>query len=172
MQIGKLSVGQQALPIFGSKSEQGAAQLGDLIAANTTGGNESTSADSSACRQILANYDVSSISPREFSQLLNELHVSGAINDNELQQLSAIRFELDKAELDPDEKLDLVQLFSERLKQQVQSTKDAALGREESELSPESQKEAIALTQRRLEWLQKFATLHAEGEDAAVDAFA
>lgn len=170
MQIGKMNFGQLATPIFGSRSDQTGAQSGDVpLAAPTDSTTGSSATSTSDYRQILSKYNVSDITPREFSQLIHDLSASGAINDSELQELTSIRFDLDKSGYDADEKVDLVNLFGARLKQLQESSKDAGTGVETSDQTPERRQANLDASQKQLEWLQKFATLHAESSSESLN---
>jgi hypothetical protein len=169
MQVGKLGLNQMAAAFFGPKQEQsGAASVasGDSPASAAA---DTSPATNITYRQILANYDVTNITPRQYSQLIHELHAAGAINDADLQELSGVRFELDRAEYDPDEPVNLVELFQKRLDNLLQAAKDAATDREDSDLPPEERAQILAQTKRQIDWLKKFATVHAESTTPAVN---
>ena len=57
---------------------------------------------SSSLAKIVSRYDVTDISPREFSQMVQKLYEAQLISLDELQQLAAIRHDLDVDELDVD----------------------------------------------------------------------
>ena len=42
-------------------------------------------------REILTRYDVTNISPSEFSEMIRKLHEAGALTDQEFQELSLIQ---------------------------------------------------------------------------------
>lgn len=162
MQIGKLNLGQLLPPVFGAKHEQ--PQVGGVEPPQTTAASasEPSMAQFATYRQILANYDVTHITPQQFSQLIRELHSAGAINDEELRELASVRFELDRAEVESDDPVNLLEMFAARLEHLLESESNAATGREVSGISPDQREQTITLTQRQLEWLQKFAALHAD----------
>ncbi len=170
MQIGKLNLSNLSAPIFGTRSNEAGPQLVDTPLDKKSDSVESSAAQSSTYREILANYDVTHITPQQFSQLIHELHSAGAINDSELHELASIRFELDRSEYSSNEPVDLVDLFSTRVDDLLQSSEDAGTGREESDQSPESRQESIGLAKRQLEWLQKFATLHSDTSREGLNA--
>src|SRR5687768_8984813 len=49
-----------------------------------------------ALADILSRYDVTAISPRSFSQLVQELHQAGVLQDADQEQLALLRLELDQ----------------------------------------------------------------------------
>jgi hypothetical protein len=108
---------------------------------------------SDAMRQIAADYDVTSISPRAFSEMLQKLRQAGTLSDKDYQDLSAIRADLEQGGSDPDQRINLVDLYTKKLAGvRGQSTAPSA--------------------QRQLDWLQKFARLRAGQGSAALDAMA
>jgi hypothetical protein len=141
-------------------------------ASNTTTASTSTTAPESdvgalgpAFHEILSRYDVTNITPREFSDLVQELHESGEINDDEFRQLSRMRLELEQAGIGADEPIDLVDFFEDKLRDQ---TDDLGLPHDPTMPPPAvSGKDAAspAETQRQLDWVRKFALVHAAGAD-------
>lgn len=107
-------------------------------------------------REILGQYDVRSISPREFSELAQRLFDSGAISESDLRDLSQIRLDLDAARVDADQPVDLVGFVTKKLDDQEQRVRDlteknpgaAATIDRDAYLSP---------AKRQLDWLNKFA---------------
>jgi hypothetical protein len=59
-------------------------------------------------REIVAQYDLPDISPRELSQLVDQLRAADVLSPTELQDLAELRLELDGAGIGPDETVDLV----------------------------------------------------------------
>ncbi len=72
--------------------------------------------NTTSAQEILSQYDVSDITPREFTEMLQSLHTSGVITDQQYQDLSTLRAELDARGIEPDEKTDLVQFCEKRLR--------------------------------------------------------
>jgi hypothetical protein len=112
-------------------------------------------------RKIAAQYDVASISPREFSELIDRLHTSGALTDADFQDLFSIRLELDRQGVPPDESLDLVELLRTRLK--TLSNEAAA--------NPAGDGQHVDQATRQLEWAQKLALIR-QGGASSFDVFA
>jgi len=122
-----------------------------------------------ALREIVAEYDVTNISPREFSEMIRKLHVAGAISDQEFQELSQIRVDLDLQGVDPDETLNLVDSYLDKLSELYGSLDDPA----DAGGSPSADQLPQAVSvERRLAWLEKFATIQAGPDRAGLDALA
>jgi hypothetical protein len=156
-----------------------------LGAGTSTGGSEGTQKSAEAAEpgsddgllidgrgdfhQILAEYDMASITPRQFGEMLQRLHQSGAIDDAELRQLARVRTELEQVGVRPDDPIDLV-AFLERREKAAQSKFDLARGDESSDAAMIDAAE-ISLEDARaqLKWVRKFAVVHAAGSDG-VDA--
>ncbi len=101
-----------------------------------------------ALRAIAAEYDVTDISPRAFSEMIDRLRQAGALSDKDYQELAAIRVDLEQAGVGPDDEIDLVQFYRQRLQEAAHA--------EESQKSPRPDLERL---RARVEWLQKFAAL-------------
>lgn len=112
--------------------------------------------DGSAAVEILKRYDVRQITPREFSDMLRELRDSGHLTDADFQELGRIRLEIDKNGHSPDETLDLLEMFRQRLSaQQTIASRAEESGREVG-ADPES----VRKLRDHVSWLEKLAALH------------
>ncbi len=109
--IGKGYQGPLALVPAAPPDRAGASSAGVLATADASG-----SGSSGSFHEILAHYDVTQITPREFSELVQKLHESGDISDTEAQELALIRVDLDSDNADPDEPIDLLNFFEQKLK--------------------------------------------------------
>lgn len=119
--------------------------------------------------ETLAKYDVRSITPREFSALVNELHEHGHINSAELGDLSAIRLLLDQQGVDPDEPVDLVTVLTDAHQAREQQYEDILDAADSSTNPPPGRDEFLAAVRRQLDWIRKFAVANQE-DVAAIDA--
>jgi len=122
-------------------------------------------ADDSAgrLRRIAARYDLRNISPGELSSLLQELHQAGLIGDQQYHELSLIRLDLDGADVDQDEAVDLLEFYAEKLEELSES----AAAMPTSEFAA-----AIEPLRRRQAWLQKLALFQSAPDAAGLDAVA
>jgi len=120
----------------------------------------SPSASPAALRRVLSRYDVTDISPRDFSEMIQRLHDAGAINDGQLHELAAVRLDLDQANVDPDESVDLLDFYVRRI-EKVQRRLDDADGAAGMQLTP---------LLRRLQWMEKLAVLHDTTDEMGLDA--
>ncbi len=108
-------------------------------AAPAPAANQAAAAGSSlaAMREILAKYDVTDISPADFSKLIQSLYDKGAISKKDLQDLSAVRADLDKAGVDPDTSIDLLDFYRKQVaKTQRNSSNQGTRPRPLSSRSP------------------------------------
>jgi hypothetical protein len=123
------------------------------------GAGPSFSVSPAALRRVLSQYDVTDISPRDFSEMVQQLHETGAISENQLQELAAVRLDLEEADVRPDESIDLLDFYVHRIKKaQRRLGDDDASG---MQLSP---------LLRRLEWMEKLAVLHDTADELGLDA--
>ncbi len=123
----------------------------------------------SVLREIVAEYDVTNISPREFSEMIGKLHEAGALSDREFQDLSQIRIDLDLQGVDPDETLNLVDFYVDRLRELCGPLDDPAGG--DGSVAADALPQAVS-AQRRLAWLEKFEAIQTDPDSAGLDALA
>jgi hypothetical protein len=110
-----------------------------------------------AAQEVLANYNVNQITPRQFSQMLQALREIGAISEQQFQDLSTIRAELDAQGIEPDEEVDLVKFCEDRLADAREVNAEPAL---------------VTAMEKRLESLRKFALIQSAPEMAGWNSFA
>lgn len=129
---------------------------GQAVAAVQTAAPSATA----AMRSILSNYDMSNISPSDFSKLIQQMSEKGVISQQDMQQLSSIRVDLENAGVNPDESVNLVQFYQ----QQLAKAQTAAA----QSTNPAAAQPAINALMGRLNWLQKFTSLGGQGGVNAV----
>jgi hypothetical protein len=127
---------------------------------------------SGSFHEILAHYDVTQITPREFSELVQKLHESGDISDAEAQELALIRVDLDNSNADPDDPLDLLNFFEQKLKSLEEQWSELQEKAAESTGAPPNREALLGPTRRQLDWIQKFAMIHEAKYAAPVDLVA
>lgn len=110
---------------------------------------------------ILARYDLTDITPREFSLLLDELHQSGLLTDEQFRELSEIRKDLASADVLPQEKIDLLDFYRRLL----EKAERLASGDAQGETARQ-----VADWRRRLDWLEKLAAAQREIAAASPDS--
>ncbi len=158
MQIGQLLAGYPDRTSAGERKDR--AESGDLQAADQPQQRPTLSAGLTAVlRQIAGRYNVTEISPREFSDMLDELHQNGALTDDQMQQLARVRVDLDLENVDADEEVDLVDFYADRLEQLLRSDEDGD--------RPTDAFQAEQL----LGWMEKFAVIQSSADVSGVDAF-
>jgi hypothetical protein len=153
MQITGLSAGYADSGTVGRRSDLLAAVTGKG-GQQSAGGVGGPNATMDLLKGIVSQYDLTDITPRDFSEMLRELRDAGAITDAEYGDLAQIRLDMDTENLDPDDSLDLVKFYEKTL--------DRARNADESEKASPT----LAAMGRRLDWLEKVAILQ-ESPDAA-----
>lgn len=123
-----------------------------------------------AFRRILADHDVRSISPRDFSELAQSLFDAGEITAQEFQEFAQIRLEADTAGAHPDEAIDFVALFEKKYAEQQEKLADFEKQAGPAGLSSAERDSYLATTKRQLEWLEKLAAIHQAGPTESIDA--
>lgn len=147
MQLSSIPGSQKVANGWTKGAELVQAVLGGATA--TAPGSQPGAAGDVTLRKIAAQYDLTRVSPREFSEMLDRLQQSGALSEADFQDLAGIRLELDKLGLGPDESVDLVKLYQSRL-QQIRG-KDAN----------SADQKALASAQRQSDWVQRLAEVYA-----------
>jgi len=159
MQVSNISTGYSDMAALGKRSEAqeaAAAHRPPSALRNSPAGEIA-----SVLGEILSHYDVTDISPTEFSEMIQELYESGAITDAELQELAAIRHDLDAADVDPDESIDLLEFYAEKIEDIQRRLSDA------DQASPGRQELAPVL--RRLDWVEKLALIQSAPDAVGLD---
>jgi hypothetical protein len=114
-------------------------------------------------REILAKYDVTHISPGEFSEMVQKLYKAGTISEGEYQELSGIRSDLESAGIRPDEQINLREFYASKLQQLQREATAPGDGTTQQQLAPVA---------RRRDWIEKFALMQANPAATGVDAVA
>ena len=124
----------------------------------------SSPAGAAAMAEILARYDVTDISPAEFSQMIQKLFEASALSQQELQQLAAIRLDLDLDGVESDESVDLLHFYARKIKKAQNRLSDSD--------GPAADRQQLAPLLSRLDWLEKFAVIQSAPEAIGLDAVA
>ncbi len=118
-----------------------------------------------ALRDVLSRYDMRNITPKQFAQFAQELRQGGLVTQDELQEISLIRLEMDQANIQPDEPVDLLKFLSKKL-EKLQGSWG----------SPEAggviDGDTLQTTLRQLDWVRKFDGLQSKPDSASLDALA
>lgn len=113
---------------------------------------------------IVAQYDVTHITPVEFSELIHKLAEAGVLAGTDLETLATVRADLEAEGVDADESIDLVEFYADRLER---LRRDLQLDRESLAL-----KHQFAEVLKKLNWLQKLALIHSDPTAVGLDAAA
>ena len=158
MQIGQLLAGYPDQASAGKRNDR--VEAGGLQPADQSPQGPTLSAGLTALlRQVAARYNVTEITPRGFSDMLDELHRTGALSDSQLQQLARVRVDLDLENIDPDEEVDLVDFYSDKLDELSRTGKDG--GRSSD----------VVQTEQLLAWMEKFAVIQSSADVLGLDEF-
>jgi hypothetical protein len=160
MQISNVTAGYPDPMGLGRRAETSPAGVGSAVQA---GGLQAVSAPRSmdALVEILSKHDVSDITPTEFSQMIQDLYEAGAISETELQQLAAIRHDLDIDGVDPDESINLLEYYGQKIEELQRSVDDSGC--------PPSDNEQLGPLLRRLDWVEKFALIQSAPDAVGLD---
>ncbi len=111
--------------------------------------------------EILHQYDVTRITPNSYLQMIQKLYKAGALSEKDFQELSALRGDLEKAGMDPDESVNLLEFCSDKLSQAQRN-----LG---TTLDEAGSQQRLAPDMHRLDWMQKFAMIQANPDAVGLD---
>jgi hypothetical protein len=165
------SVARQLLAPLGAGSSTGGSDHSQVSAgvAELSHDDDSTVQSSTSFHQILSEYDMESITPKQFGELITRLHDAGAIDDGELRQLAKIRTDLEQSGVAADNPIDLIG-FLEQKERAAQSRFD--LLRQDSSSDPttiDDAETALEESSSRLQWVRKFSLVHDSGA-SGIDA--
>jgi hypothetical protein len=122
---------------------------------------QSSPALQKASVEILRHYDVTHITPDEFSQMVQKLYKAGTLSEKDFQELSTVRSDLEKAGVGPNESINILEFFSDKLGKAQKN-----LG---SNLDEAAQQQRLGPDLRRLDWMQKFAMVQANPDAVGLD---
>lgn len=159
MQVSSVSAGY---PDPTSLGKRGEAHPPGAAAARTVEIQLGSEVGPTAAAEILSKFDVTDISPGEFSEMIQKLYVAGVISDEELQQLTAVRHELDTDGIEPDESIDLLEYYARKI-EKMQRRLDVSDG-------PPAAHQRLGPLLRRLDWIEKFALIQAAPDAIGLDA--
>ncbi len=117
-----------------------------------------------AMRDILSKYDITDITPNDFSKLIQQMSQKGAISQKDAQELSSIRVDLENAGVNSDESVNLLEFYQ----QQIAKVQSAAA----QSSNPGTAKPALDALVGRLNWVQKFAAVSQGGIPNGLNAMA
>jgi hypothetical protein len=160
MQISNvLSSYTDAAKFGGKKADSGAESLLKILKPGDAS-SQPSSASRAAMNDIMKQYDVTDITPENFTKMITKLREANAISDQEFQELSSIRTELENQGVASDETVNLVQLYGDQVRKVQQQAGDKLDAATQQKIAPAA---------RKLDWLQKFALMHSNPDAAGID---
>jgi hypothetical protein len=117
-----------------------------------------------AMRAIVSQYDMTDITPNDFSNMIQQLYAKGAASAKDMQELSSIRSDLEAAGIGADQSVNLQEFYQQRL-----ATAQADAAQSPDSDAAQGDVQAVAA---RLSWVQKFAAVRQAGGSAGVNAVA
>ena len=145
-------------PTMKRHAEQLDAVAGRIVVDQGTAAPGPGPSTSEAARRVLEKYDVTQISPRQLSEMIQRLFDAGAIAQQEFDQLAAIRLDLDTAGIDPDESIDLLRFYRDKIDEIHRRNPQPDAGPD--------------VLRSRLDWIEKFALVQASPGAFGLDAVA
>lgn len=123
-----------------------------------------TPSAAASMRAIVSRYDMTDITPNDFTNMIQQLYAKGAVSAKDMQELSSIRGDLEAAGVGADQSVNLQEFYEQRL----------AGAQAEAAQSPDSSaaQADIQAVAARLNWVQTFAAVRQAGGSAGVNAVA
>ena len=122
----------------------------------------------SAAAEILSDYDVTDITPEEFSEMIDRLGRAGLLSDQESRQLAKVRLDLERANIESDDSINLIEFYGGMLQ---------AMEREFASLDPlaaamSDKQSSLDATRERFAWIEKFALIQSAPDALGLDSLA
>ncbi len=173
MQINSILQGRQDAMGLGKRLERAVAG-GRAVMDAVAGSNAPNAPNSSnqAAAQIMSAYDVTNISPQQYSQMIQKLRDAGTLGDKDFHDLARLRVDLDSAGVSSTTPVNLLQFCSNQVSQAQQKLQAAGQANTTDPATPNSLPQSAGAMQRRLDWLQKLSLLHNAPGSVGVDAVA
>jgi hypothetical protein len=162
MQISNIAAGYSDPATIGKRAEQ-LEGLATRVMKSVDSHVKSALGGKSAAAAILSDYDVTRISPNEFSEMIQKLYQAGAITESDYQSLSGIRADLETAGVQGDDSVNLIDFYTRKVNELQQK---AESGEEQED------RQLLAAATGRLDWVQKFALIQANPSSVGLDAVA
>jgi hypothetical protein len=163
MQISNVISGLSDPTSWGKKGEA-AVQTGASAIKSIDSQVQTNSNAQKASADILRQYDITNITPTAFSQMIQKLYKAGAISEKNYQELSAVRGDLEKAGVEPDESVNMMEFYSDKVSKAQKALSDT--------LADASSQQSLGSDMHRLDWMQKFAAIQANPDAVGLDVAA
>lgn len=117
-----------------------------------------SSSQSASWQEILKDYDLSDITPQQFSKMLQRLRDANLIDDKDFASLSLVRSDLAEAGIESNESVDLL-AFYRRFIHRLQLAETQGASAESASASAR-----LEQAQKNLQWLEKLTFLQSESQ--------
>ncbi|MEE8450517.1 MAG: hypothetical protein V3R99_01345 [Thermoguttaceae bacterium] len=163
MQISNVSAGYSDPATIGRRGE--AAEVDKNRSRQTAELKDATIAmPSVSLSEVLARYDVTDITPADFSGMVQNLFEIGAITTDELQQLAVVGHDLDIEGIDPDESINLIEFYTKKIEEMRREIEGL-----DGKPLPHQQ---LGPLLGRLDWIEKFALIQSAPDAIGLDTVA
>jgi hypothetical protein len=160
MQISNIISGLTDPTNLGKKNETAAA-VNENVSKAVDAQVQTNPAARKVTAEILRKYDVTRISSDQFMQMIQNLYKAGALSEKDYQELSAMRSELEHDGIEPDEQINMLEHYSDKVSKAQKELGDT--------LSDAARQKSLGPDMRRLDWLQKFAAVQASPDALGLD---
>ncbi len=128
----------------------------------------SSVAENKVAAEILADYDVTDITPEEFTEMIDRLGRAGLLSDQESRQLAKVRLDLERADIESDDSINLIEFYGKML---------GTMEREFASLDPmaaakSNKQSTLDTTREQFAWIEKFALIQSAPDAVGLDSLA
>lgn len=160
MQINPIGIGGYTDPAMASQAVDSVSEHKESKIETLIDMLESPSPETEKLRDIASFYDVTSIQPKELSEMLGRLYEAGVLTEEEYQSLGMLRIELEKAGFEIDEPVNLIKFCQGKLDEIADKL-------EAMEKVIEGSQESAKL---QLSWLEKMAIIQDDPQAIGLNA--
>ncbi len=115
----------------------------------------------------LDRFDVADITPRRLAEILEQLRQLGVLAAGDYAELAMIRVDLDLSGIDPDEAVNLIDFYGERiarLRGEIETSR--------SDADRAAAEQRLATAHERLHWVSKLAVVQSSPDAVGLSALA
>jgi hypothetical protein len=160
MQISSIISGLSDPTTWGKKNEA-AAPVNENVSKAVDAQVQSNPAARKVTAEILRKFDVTNITSEQFMQMIQQLYKAGALSEKDYQELAAVRSDLEHDGIEPDEQINMLEHYSDKLSKAQKELGDT--------LNEAARQKSLGPDMRRLDWLQKFAAVQASPDALGLD---
>jgi len=152
MQINNVLSSQADVTSAGKRAASAGTAAANSVASAATASTSSTS----AMAEVMRNYDLTEMTPTQFSEMIQKLRDNGSLTDAEYSQLAQLRAAMESDGIASDQAINVLNYCSQKC-QALQKQADAL---EKGSTTRASAEKSLATMQDCHSWVQKLQVVH------------